>query len=989
VIIRQPPLDPAGAVTDYEYDSLGQKTAEIGAPLPAEDVGLTGYAPNALVRLRTEYTYDGQGRLATERTNIVQPVGTGTTDYSSARTTSYNYDANGNLLQTTLPDPDGSGPLVSPTTSSTYDALGRKTSDTNQMGQTRTFAYNADGRLASVQLPPVANPQNGGAMTNPTYQYGYDVFGNQTSIQDPLGRVTQFTFDERGNELSRTLPLGVEHGGFTETFQYDDLGRQTLHVSFEGAVTQSIYDPQTGRLSEKRFFDNLTDYNGGAGTPNETWTYEYDAFDRVVSVTQSDGTTTSTTTTTYDENGNVASITSAQGVLHYEYDPATGLKTRTYTTDPANPSTVLNDTLYTYDVLGRLNSVELVEQNGVALATPQTTTDEYDLAGNLREQIDPNGSIVDYFFNDLNQLDEEIQYAPDGTTKIAEYDYTLEADGKRTAATETFWSLVNGVNTAHVNNLTWQYDADGRLTDEALASYDPTLSYANHYTLDLVGNQLSETKDWSSKPAETIANSFDDNDRLLSSTDTPAGGTATTTTYGYGPGNAWTVETGETAVAGTVTTRLVAYGYNLQGELSVATVKTYDPSTGALASDQQTTYGYDDNGIRVSALVQTDTQLNGTYDTSVLTEYLNDPANPTGYSQVLQETTTDPTTGQVQKVVVYTIGASLISQTTTPYTNGSPGTPETLVFGYDGHGSVRVLLDMASAIATVAGVQQLFHYDAYGNLLNLTAAQAATSILYSGQMLDGGSGLYYNRARWYDSQTGRFNSLDPFFGNLQDPQSLHKYLYTEADSINGVDPAGLLGVFTQEFGYAAEKAIEKIYDSNHPFNNIDQHGKWTRFGVLGVDKAYRLKPDILNRTTKKWAEIKPFSPSGIAKAIIQGEVYYNAFKPFKYFPDAAWVPSPRTAVVLGMPIVFFNDNGIIFYTDYPDIAEDLAAMAAYSAFQSTISWAASQQMALAMLKTFGVRIPALVGVRVSGDQGRLAGAVSIAGLVSVVGGFAI
>ena len=108
------------------------------------------------------------------------------------------------------------------------------------------------------------------------------------------------------------------------------------------------------RVSRWRFFGNLTDYNDGAGTPNETWTYAYDAFDRVVFVTQTAGTTTSTTTTTYDENGRVASITSPQGVLHYEYDLATGLKTRTYTTDPNNPSTVLNDTLYAYDVLGRV-----------------------------------------------------------------------------------------------------------------------------------------------------------------------------------------------------------------------------------------------------------------------------------------------------------------------------------------------------------------------------------------------------------------------------------------------------------------------------------------------------------------------------------------------------------------------------------------------------------------------------------------------------------
>ena len=175
---------------------------------------------------------------------------------------------------------------------------------------------------------------------------------------------------------------------------------------------------------------------------------------------------------------------------------------------------------------------------------------------------------------------------------------------------------------------------------------------------------------------------------------------------------------------------------------------------------------------------------------SDLTQFLNDPDNLTGYSQVLRQTTTDQSAGQIQSVVTYAIGSSLISQTTTPYTNGVAGTPQALVFGYDGHGSVRMLLDMTAAIATVAGVQQIFDYDAYGNLLDVTPFQAATTILYSGQMLDPNTGLYDNRARWYDPQTGRFTQLDSFFGNLRDPQTLHKYLYANADPVNGIDPTG-------------------------------------------------------------------------------------------------------------------------------------------------------------------------------------------------------
>jgi RHS repeat-associated protein len=66
-----------------------------------------------------------------------------------------------------------------------------------------------------------------------------------------------------------------------------------------------------------------------------------------------------------------------------------------------------------------------------------------------------------------------------------------------------------------------------------------------------------------------------------------------------------------------------------------------------------------------------------------------------------------------------------------------------------------------------------------------------TEFLYSGEQFDSKIGQQYLRQRYYDSATGRFNRLDPFFGNLNDPLSLHKYLYTHADPVNGIDPNGL------------------------------------------------------------------------------------------------------------------------------------------------------------------------------------------------------
>jgi RHS repeat-associated protein len=95
------------------------------------------------------------------------------------------------------------------------------------------------------------------------------------------------------------------------------------------------------------------------------------------------------------------------------------------------------------------------------------------------------------------------------------------------------------------------------------------------------------------------------------------------------------------------------------------------------------------------------------------------------------------------------------------------------------------LTDLAGAIV------ELYSFDAYGNAIGFDPSVALTEFLYSGEQFDSKIGQQYLRARYYDPATGRFNRLDPFFGNLSDPHSLHKYLYIHANPINGIDPNGL------------------------------------------------------------------------------------------------------------------------------------------------------------------------------------------------------
>jgi YD repeat-containing protein len=99
-----------GQITDYEYDGLGRKTAQVGTPVSLADAGLTPQdmglsdGTGVTVRLRTETVYDSEGRVQVQKTNIREVVlsnGTIQINRSAEQDTSYEYDEFGNLIQTT------------------------------------------------------------------------------------------------------------------------------------------------------------------------------------------------------------------------------------------------------------------------------------------------------------------------------------------------------------------------------------------------------------------------------------------------------------------------------------------------------------------------------------------------------------------------------------------------------------------------------------------------------------------------------------------------------------------------------------------------------------------------------------------------------------------------------------------------------------------------------------------------------------------------
>src|SRR6202007_2885973 len=59
-----------------------------------------------------------------------------------------------------------------------------------------------------------------------------------------------------------------------------------------------------------------------------------------------------------------------------------------------------------------------------------------------------------------------------------------------------------------------------------------------------------------------------------------------------------------------------------------------------------------------------------------------------------------------------------------------------------------------------------------------------------GEQFDPALALYYNRARYLNTTTGRFWTADTYGGDPQAPLSLHKYLYDSANPVNRIDPTG-------------------------------------------------------------------------------------------------------------------------------------------------------------------------------------------------------
>ncbi len=305
--------------------------------------------------------------------------------------------------------------------------------------------------------------------------------------------------------------------------------------------------------------------------------------------------------------------------------------------------------------------------------------------------------------------------------------------------------------------------------------------------------------------------------------------------------------------------------------------------------------------------------------------------------------------------------------------------------GYDGHGSVRLLLIMSGTRVLGTGTLPDYTYDAYGRLLATTDTTSPPRNLYryAGEQWDADLGLSYNRARYLSPSTGRFWSMDSFEGEQSEPATLHKYLYCHADPVNNTDPSGML-TWELFLGYDAEDAMQAEYLAMPP-----AEAPFISFGTRQYYNPVRyLKPDIFvsTRGNKRYLEIKPISTSGVAAGVAKMVKNATAFGPAGYKPDAAWQPlSPVLRTPSGETIFVINVGGVVFYQDVELLEWRLITVGAVVTAKDLLPYLKFQGRLL--LRPALARISVMAAGARTVDSARLNQHVGIAGVLALGGAF--
>jgi len=558
---------------------------------------------------------------------------------------------------------------------------------------------------------------------------GYDAAGNQTSVLDANHNTTTYIYDALNRRTQVTYPDST-----FETTAYDALGRVTSRTDANGKVTQYGYDA-LGRLASvtdallqvtsyayDEVGNRLTQTDANAHATN----YQYDArgrrSKRILPLGQAES-------YTYDANGNVATKTDFNTrTTTYTYDSMNRLLTKTPDAYFVQNHIGSAGMSFTYTLSGKRATMTdasggtsyYVYDGNDRLYGAGGVNYQYDLAGNLT--LLSGASNVTYYYDGLNRMGYMVWQSGNGQVAGG---YTYDAVGNLASA-----YYPNGV--VH----TYTYDAKNRLTNLGVTHGGATpVAIAGYtYAVDAAGHRTSVTE----LSGRTVNYGYDNLYRLTSENiaNDPASMNGAVSYVYDAVGNRTQKVSTLPGYPGGLS------NYNANDELAT---DTYDAAGNTTASGTNTgangyVYDYENHLVQAGAgiTIYYDGDGNRVAKTvaGVTTQYTVALINPTGYPQVVEE---QQPYGAPN--IRYVYGLELVYH--------SADTIPARYYVHDGHGSVRALTDVNG------NVTDTYDYDAFGNLIHSTGT-SPNNYLFAGEQFDPDLGLYYNRARYLSTNTGRF-----------------------------------------------------------------------------------------------------------------------------------------------------------------------------------------------------------------------------------------
>ena len=752
-------IDPDGGTNTVIYNVIGKQQATI----------------DKLGRI-TSHDYDNHGRLwsttypdLTTETSAYDANGNCTNSVDrGGRTTTYSYDALNRLTNTIYAD------LTINTT--VYDGVGQVAQTIDARGMITGFGYDAAGRrLAVTNAVGITDLQT-------VSSYGYDANGNQITFTDAMIHVTTNVFDSLNRQVQVQFPDGTKAG-----MGYDVAGRRVAGTNQDSIVTLFGYDG-VGRLTAvtnaflkvtRYQYDEAGNQTAQVDALNRTNTFAYDGMGRRIAHTMP--TNSLVEWFSYDLAGNLIYDTNFNGVvITNQYDVMNRLTNRasvngykvSYTYNPATGQRqTMTDssgtTSYSYDNRDRLQLKTVAWVGGPSVSLNY----RYDANGNLTNlwSSTAGGVNLAYNYDPLSRLTNVL--ASGGAAASYGFDAVGNLQTKRYGNGVTNLYQYDSLN--RLTNLTW------KLTTASLANFSYQLGLTGNRTnLSETVNNTSRTNAWNYDALYRLTNEnisalgilgygYDPVGNRTNRTSAVTGISASSSSYNA---NDWLTTDQYDANGNTTNSVSVPYRYDVENRL-------VDYNNGAV------TLAYNGDGIRMVKNVG-----------GQVTYFLVDDRNPSGYAQVLEEITAY--VGATNLTKVYAYGLDLISQR-------QPGVA-TNYYGYDGHGSVRFLLNLTG------GITDTYVYDAYGTLITFSG-NTDNNYLYCGEQYDPQLKFYYLRARYLNPDTGRFWTLDTTEGDNEDPLSLHKYLYCHDNPVNMTDPSGNVPILSNFFW--GNKVHQKLYDN--------------------------------------------------------------------------------------------------------------------------------------------------------------------------------